>query len=37
MEPLLEEHGFGALYNAGWLAEQEHDDPDGLVAELKRL
>jgi L-alanine-DL-glutamate epimerase-like enolase superfamily enzyme len=36
MEPLPMEHGFGPLVNAAWLAEQDHDDPDGLVAELNR-
>ena len=30
------EHGFGPLFNAAWLAEQDRDDPDGLVAELDR-
>jgi len=36
MEPLQVEHGFGSLFNAAWMAEQDHDDPDGLVAELDR-
>ena len=36
MEPLPVERGFGPLFNAAWLAEQDHDDPDGLVAELGR-
>jgi L-alanine-DL-glutamate epimerase-like enolase superfamily enzyme len=36
MEPLPVEHGFGPLHDAGWLAEQDRDDPDGLVAELDR-
>jgi L-alanine-DL-glutamate epimerase-like enolase superfamily enzyme len=36
MEPLPVEQGFGRLFNAAWLAEQDHDDPDGLVAELNR-
>ena len=36
MEPLPVEHGFGPLFNAAWLAEQDHDDPDGLVAGLNR-
>ena len=34
MEPLAVEAGFGPLVNGPWLAEQDHDDPDGLVAEL---
>ena len=34
MEPLPEEPGFGRLVNPRWLAEQELDDPDGLVREL---
>jgi hypothetical protein len=36
MEPLPVEHGFGPLFNAAWLADQDHDDTDGLVAELGR-
>ena len=36
MEPLPVEQGFGQLYDAAWLAEQDHDDADGLVAELGR-
>ena len=36
MEPLPDEPGFGPLFNAAWMAEQDHDDPDGLVAELGR-
>lgn len=36
MEPLPVERGFGSLFNAAWLAEQNHDDPDGLVGELGR-
>jgi L-alanine-DL-glutamate epimerase-like enolase superfamily enzyme len=36
MEPLPVEHGFGRLVDAAWLAEQDRDDPDGLVAELDR-
>jgi L-alanine-DL-glutamate epimerase-like enolase superfamily enzyme len=34
MEPLPEEPGFGTLFDAAWMADQDHDDPDGLVAEL---
>lgn len=34
MEPLAEEPGFGSLYNAPWLADQDGDDPDGLIREL---
>jgi hypothetical protein len=36
MEPLPEQPGFGPLVNAGWLGEQDVDDPDGLVASLGR-
>jgi L-alanine-DL-glutamate epimerase-like enolase superfamily enzyme len=31
MEPLPESPGFGPLVNADWLAEQDVDDPDGIV------
>jgi L-alanine-DL-glutamate epimerase-like enolase superfamily enzyme len=34
MEPLPEEPGFGPLTNPTWLAEQDVDDPDGLIASL---
>jgi L-alanine-DL-glutamate epimerase-like enolase superfamily enzyme len=34
MEPLPEEPGFGRLYNGAWLAEQDGEDPDGLIREL---
>jgi L-alanine-DL-glutamate epimerase-like enolase superfamily enzyme len=34
MEPLPEQPGFGPLANGPWLAEQDVDDPDGLVREL---
>jgi hypothetical protein len=34
MKPLPVEDGFGLLYDSAWLAEQDHDDPDGLIAEL---
>lgn len=34
MEPLPEQPGFGPLVNGSWLAEQDVDDPDGLVREL---
>jgi len=34
MEPLPQQPGFGTLVNPPWLAEQDVDDPDGLVAEL---
>jgi L-alanine-DL-glutamate epimerase-like enolase superfamily enzyme len=36
MEPLPEAPGFGRLFNTAWLAEQDVDDPDGLVASLAR-
>lgn len=34
MEPLPERPGFGPLVNPAWLADQELDDPDGLVSSL---
>jgi L-alanine-DL-glutamate epimerase-like enolase superfamily enzyme len=34
MEPLPEAPGFGSLTNAAWLADQDFDDPDGLIASL---
>ena len=34
MEPLPEHPGFGPLVNGPWLAEQDGDDPDGLIREL---
>ncbi len=34
MEPLHDGPGFGPLVNGPWLAEQDVDDPDGLVREL---
>jgi L-alanine-DL-glutamate epimerase-like enolase superfamily enzyme len=34
MEPLRIEDGFGSLVNPAWLAEQESDDPDGLIRSL---
>ena len=34
MEPLGSGPGFGTLVNPAWLAEQEVDDPEGLVASL---
>ena len=34
MEPLPEHPGFGPLVNGAWLAEQDGDDPDGLIREL---
>jgi L-alanine-DL-glutamate epimerase-like enolase superfamily enzyme len=34
MEPLAEEPGFGPVVNPGWLAEQDADDADGLIASL---
>ncbi len=34
MEPLPEEPGFGPLFNADWLADQDVDDPDGLIQSL---
>jgi hypothetical protein len=36
MEPLPVEDGFGRLVDPAWLAEQDRDDPDGLIAELDR-
>ena len=36
MAPLDEQPGFGPLVNASWLADQDLDDPDGLVRELAR-
>ena len=36
MEPFTPEPGFGQLYNASWLLDQDADDPDGLIAELGR-
>ncbi|MFL5953299.1 MAG: mandelate racemase/muconate lactonizing enzyme family protein [Gaiellaceae bacterium] len=36
MEPFPEEPGFGTLVNPEWLAEQDVDDPDGLVRDLQR-
>ena len=34
MRPFDEEPGFGALVNQPWLAEQDVDDPDGLIRSL---
>ena len=34
MAPLRSGPGFGPLVNPAWLAEQESDDPEGLVASL---
>jgi L-alanine-DL-glutamate epimerase-like enolase superfamily enzyme len=34
MAPLPEEPGFGPLYNAEWIAAQDVDDEDGLLADL---
>jgi L-alanine-DL-glutamate epimerase-like enolase superfamily enzyme len=34
MEPLPEQPGFGELVNPRWLAEQDIDDPDGIVRTL---
>jgi L-alanine-DL-glutamate epimerase-like enolase superfamily enzyme len=34
MLPLPEQPGFGPLVNPAWLAEQDHDDPDGLIRSL---
>jgi L-alanine-DL-glutamate epimerase-like enolase superfamily enzyme len=36
MEPLPEHPGFGPLVNPEWLAEQDADDPDGLIRDLQR-
>ena len=36
MEPLPEQPGFGPLVNAEWLAEQDFDDPHGLVRDLQQ-
>jgi len=34
MEPLPERPGFGPLVNPAWLADQDFDDPDGLIRSL---
>jgi L-alanine-DL-glutamate epimerase-like enolase superfamily enzyme len=34
MEPLTEEPGFGPVVNPAWLADQDADDPDGLIKSL---
>ncbi len=34
MQPLPEEPGFGRLHNAAWIAQQDVDDEDGLLADL---
>jgi L-alanine-DL-glutamate epimerase-like enolase superfamily enzyme len=34
MEPLADAPGFGRLHDGPWLAEQDGDDPDGLILEL---
>lgn len=34
MRPLDEQPGFGPLVNPKWLAEQDADDPDGLIRSL---
>ena len=34
LQPFPEQPGFGPLFNAAWLQEQDADDPDGLIAEL---
>lgn len=34
MRPLEEQPGFGPLVNPPWLAEQDADDPDGLIRSL---
>jgi L-alanine-DL-glutamate epimerase-like enolase superfamily enzyme len=36
MQPLPEQPGFGPLVNPEWLAEQDVDDPDGLIRDLQR-
>ncbi len=35
MQPLDRQPGFGTLVNPDWLAEQQNDDPEGLIAILK--
>jgi L-alanine-DL-glutamate epimerase-like enolase superfamily enzyme len=37
MRPLGEEPGFGPLVNADWLASEDVDDPDGILAALGRM
>jgi L-alanine-DL-glutamate epimerase-like enolase superfamily enzyme len=34
MQPLSEQPGFGPLFNAPWIASEDHDDPDGLIRSL---
>lgn len=34
MEPLPEEPGFGELSNTSWLADQDIDDPEGIMKEF---
>ena len=36
MEPLDEQPGFGRLVNPDWLADQDADDPAGVIRELAR-
>ena len=36
MEPLDDQPGFGPLVNPSWLADQDVDDPNGLVRDLAR-
>jgi L-alanine-DL-glutamate epimerase-like enolase superfamily enzyme len=36
MEPLEEQPGFGPLVNPDWLADQDADDPAGLIRDLAR-
>lgn len=34
MAPLAEEPGFGRLVDPAWIHDQDHDDPDGILATL---
>ena len=36
MQPLPEGPGFGDIVNLDWIAEQQVEDPDGLLADLGR-
>jgi L-alanine-DL-glutamate epimerase-like enolase superfamily enzyme len=37
MEPLEEDSGFGTLVVPGWIDQQDVDDPDGLVTDLRAI
>ena len=34
MAPLPEEPGFGRIVDPGWIRDQDHDDPDGILSSL---